>query len=364
LGVRWYAGGPLARETVTNETSKATKLVRVEVGDFIYNRLFAWKGSFGVIAPSLAGSYVSGEFPAFRTDPASLLPEYLFLYMSRPGIWDQILLESTGSTATSRNRWKEDRFLSMPIDLPPVQGQRRIVDLISSIDAATVDGEAMLASTEMLLGASREEAWFSQVNSCLPLSEVATIEARMVDPTHDDYRDLFHVGVAQIEKDTGRLVEGKTAEEDGLISSKFLFTPEDIIYSKIRPNLRKVALPRFTGLCSADAYPLRPKPGADPDFLREMLLSEAFTRAAVAKSGRTKMPKVNRTELFSIDVPNPATEVQRANGEVFRAIRESREATGRVVEDLAALRGQLLDALISGEHEIPSSYDRFLKEAS
>ena len=47
--------------------------------------------------------------------------------------------------------------------------------------------------------------------------------------------------------------------EDGVISGKYLFTDKHIIYSKIRPNLNKVALPDFDGLCSADAYPILPK---------------------------------------------------------------------------------------------------------
>jgi type I restriction enzyme, S subunit len=58
LGVRWYGGGPFHRETVTDETSKATQLFRVLEGDFIYNRLFAWKGSFGIIPPQLDGHFV------------------------------------------------------------------------------------------------------------------------------------------------------------------------------------------------------------------------------------------------------------------------------------------------------------------
>lgn len=136
LGVRWYGMGAFHRETVTTASSKANKFFRVHTGDFIYNRLFAWKGAFAVIEDELDGHCVSGEFPVFRTDPERLLPEYLFHYMARPQIWDRILLESTGSTATSRNRWKEDRFLSMEIDLPPIDVQRRIVDLISSIDQA------------------------------------------------------------------------------------------------------------------------------------------------------------------------------------------------------------------------------------
>ena len=62
LGVKWYAEGPFLRETVSSETSKATTLYRVSPGQFIYNRMFAWKGAFGIVGDGLAGSFVSNEF--------------------------------------------------------------------------------------------------------------------------------------------------------------------------------------------------------------------------------------------------------------------------------------------------------------
>ena len=55
------------------------------------------------------------------------------------------------------------------------------------------------------------------------------------------------------------LINLKTAKEEKLISGKFLFDTTMILYSKIRPYLMKVARPDFSGLCSADIYPLKPK---------------------------------------------------------------------------------------------------------
>ncbi|MCA1697235.1 MAG: restriction endonuclease subunit S, partial [Actinobacteria bacterium] len=135
LGVRWYGAGPFHRETVTDKTSKATQLFRVHEGDFIYNRLFAWKGSFGIIPPDFDGFFVSGEFPVFETDKSLLSPQYLNLLMCRPEVWVQVDRESTGSTTTSRNRWKEERFLQYQLALPAIEAQRRMVDLIAAVDA-------------------------------------------------------------------------------------------------------------------------------------------------------------------------------------------------------------------------------------
>ena len=51
-----------------------------------------------------------------------------------------------------------------------------------------------------------------------------------------------------------------------------------VLYSKIRPYLKKVARPDFQGLCSADIYPLKPTSNAiTRDFLFHLLLTKGFT---------------------------------------------------------------------------------------
>jgi len=147
LGVRWYGKGAFLREVVSSETTKAAFFYAVQPGDFIYNRLFAWKGSFGLIPPDLSGCYVSGEFPLFEVDPTRLDRIYLKLMMCEPSVWHQIEMESTGSTKASRNRWKEERFLGKIIDLPPVEEQRRIVDVVGAMDDQVAALEAQAAAT-------------------------------------------------------------------------------------------------------------------------------------------------------------------------------------------------------------------------
>src|ERR1039458_2853917 len=83
LGVRWYGQGPFHRETGVGGEIKASRLFEVRAGDFIYNRLFAWKGSFGVIGLDLDGSFVSGEFPVFQVDESQTMVDFINLVMCK-----------------------------------------------------------------------------------------------------------------------------------------------------------------------------------------------------------------------------------------------------------------------------------------
>ena len=135
LGIRLDGGGPFLRETITGSQSAATKLSKVEAGDFIYSRLFAWRGAFGVIASPFDGCYVSGEFPTFRPIQDILDTEFLRLWFRLPSTIKQVEENCTGSTPLTRNRFKENFFLDLEIPLPPLPEQQRIVARIEALAA-------------------------------------------------------------------------------------------------------------------------------------------------------------------------------------------------------------------------------------
>ena len=134
VGAHWYAKGLYVKEQKSGSEIQAKTLFEVKKGDFVYNRLFAWKGSFAVASKEVDGCFVSNEFPCFAALDA-VDPKFLWLYFSRSSAWSEALGLSSGSTPTSRNRLKEEQFLSMAVRLPPIDEQRRIVARIEQLAA-------------------------------------------------------------------------------------------------------------------------------------------------------------------------------------------------------------------------------------
>lgn len=159
LGARWYAKGLYTKAVKPGSEIRASNVYRVQKGDFVYNRLFAWKGSFAVASDENDGCYVSNEFPCFQCQSEIIIPEYLHYYFSREIAWLEALGLSTGGTPTSRNRLKQERLLAMTIPLPPLAEQRRIVAKIDHLAAKIEEARGLrglsVVEVEALLKSAR-----------------------------------------------------------------------------------------------------------------------------------------------------------------------------------------------------------------
>lgn len=121
-GVKWYAEGVFHRETVLGKEMSAKFVTPLVPGAVIYNRLFAWKESFAVVGPEHAGLCVSSEFPQFLPDTARVIPEFLYLFCTRPKTIEMVNAASAGSAAVSRNRFKEEEFLNLEMPVTAAGG--------------------------------------------------------------------------------------------------------------------------------------------------------------------------------------------------------------------------------------------------
>ena len=152
--------------------------------------------------------------------------------------------------------------------------------------------------------------------------DTVDMSTNMVNPKTGDYDDLLHIGPGNIESFTGRILDNvNTVKNDNLISGKFHFNPNDIIYGKINPQLAKYVHVDFEGLASADAYVLNSKNGVNQGFLFVELQTSGFYKYSVSVSMRTGMPKINRDELnqFSYLAPKNIEEQQRI-GSFFKQL--------------------------------------------
>ena len=366
LGVRWYGEGPFLREVVTSASSKATRLFEVHADDFIYNRLFAYKGSFGRVPHDLAGSFVSNEFPLFTCGAGVLDPRFLELYFQQPSVWSLVEQESVGTTA-SRSRWKEETFARHRIALPPLEVQRRIVDLIGAIDANV---EAL--ATEAAAGADTEGplietllARGSEGAQPVPLGEVGEfVRGRRF--TKDEYvpTGLGCIHYGQIHTHFGSVArKSLTFLPEESRSRLRLARPGDVVIAATSEDVEglgkaTVWLGDDDVAVHDDCYIFRHR--LDPKFASYVFASPWFQHQKKQYAGGTKVTRISGSDLARIAIPIPPIAVQRDIGEALGALSDHVSAVRVELETVRQLRTSTLTALLSQRFEIPETFDQLL----
>ena len=133
VGMRLYGLGPFHRELKPAEMIRKKTHFVIREGDVIYNKLFAWKGTFGIVPPELDGMLVSDKFPTYELDSSRVSPEYLRWCFRLPSLWEQARRLSVGSAALSKLTLNPPRFLELEIPLPPLAKQQHVAETLDRL---------------------------------------------------------------------------------------------------------------------------------------------------------------------------------------------------------------------------------------
>lgn len=298
--------------------------------------------------------YIVSHLMGIEPQESILLSDWLYYVICQIDMMDY-------SDNTGYPSLKKSNVEKIEIPLPPLSEQKRIVKILNEQMAAIEKARKAVCDyfdTTNILSSAYLRNIFSQDNlkrwPKKQFGDISQITAKQVNPTLPEYRDLPHVNGENIESGTGRLTYLNTAAEELMISGKYLFPKGSVLYSKLRPYLRKVALVDFDGVCSADMYPIQvDSKYLRPDFVAWLLLSDEFTNYAVSESQRARMPKLNRKQLFSWEAPVPPLDEQKEMINKLMLQMERATILNQKVEELVntieALPSALLRKAFRGE---------------
>jgi type I restriction enzyme S subunit len=289
----------------------ASKLYRVEMGDFVYNRLFAWKGSFAVADAQCHGCHVSNEFPCFRSNEERLDVRFLHYYFSQESSWSAALGLSEGATPTSRNRLKQAALLSLEVPLPSIEEQRRIVARIDAVQQQLQQADTLRLSIDhdiASLLAVRFQETLKQAE-WLPMRVVAPIVRR--DVVVDHQSNYAELGIRSFGKGTFHKPTLSGIE----LGSKRVYRiePGDLMFSNVFAweGAIAVAKPEDTGRVGSHRFiSCAPNDGlVTAEYLRYYFLTDEgmskIRDASPGGAGRNRTLGLSKLMELKVPIPNP-----------------------------------------------------------
>lgn len=173
-----------------------------------------------------------------------------------------------------------------------------------------------------------------------PLRKVAPAITAQIAFAPDEH--VWQLSLDQIESETGEIVGKRYAAASDAGASTFNFDTGNVLYSKLRPYLNKVAIPDEAGIATTELIPLRPDPKTlNPRFLAYYLRSPGFVNQASHHVAGAKMPRVVMDWFWEHEAPIPSPKEQSRIVELLdeadRLRRLRREADAKASRILPAL---------------------------
>jgi restriction endonuclease S subunit len=273
---------------------------------------------------------------------SDVLREYLYLLLGAQDLSEGSGRAVKGSTLNSKS------LAVIPLLLPPMDEQKRIVDLVSSVDAYIDSLQQQVDSARLARNAVLHELLSAGGDD-------------WTETTLGELCDIYQsetISKAKMDDSAEYIVYGA----NGPVGRYSRFNHEDpeVVVTCRGATCGVVNMTPSNCWITGNAMVVTPKDNrATKGFLFWALQTTVDVQATISGSAQ---PQITRTGLAPSKIRVPPLVEQNRIVDVVSSIDDVIHATEQVVVDSKNLRSGLLSDLLSGEHEIPKSYDQLLED--
>lgn len=307
--------------------------------------LIAWDGAnAGTVSFDLEGAIGStiSKISIKESKKKKLLPQYLGIFLQYKE--DYLRQTTTGATIPHINK---QALVQLAVPLFTLEIQNRIIELNNNLGSIIAKRREQIDALDALVGSLFVEISEQVEGALVHFKTVASIETNIVND-FASFSDEYYLGVEDIEKKTGKILKQVKVRDAKIKSNKNRFTRGTILYSKIRPNLNKVALPDFDGLVSTDVFPIKCGDKINKYYLLHEMRSEKFVIYATLNSSGANIPRVNRKTVENYTFKLPPIDLQNRFADYVTSIEAQKESLRASLSELETLFDALMQAAFSG----------------
>jgi restriction endonuclease S subunit len=324
-------------------------------------------GCPGLVTENEAGLCIQNTVIRCRVkNPEVFHPEFQYQVL-RYMYWRRDFAELCAGTTIMHLGQKRAELV--PILLPPLPEQKRIVDLISSVDSYIETLQQQLESAKKSRNAVLHELLTAGGDDWIEttLGEVTHINPEQAKD-FDSERLIKYVDLSTVTFDNGIDSEiDPIPFNEAPGRARRIVRENDVIVATVRPYLKGFAFVNkdfneqiaSTGFCviRADSQLIL------PELVWALVGSDDFVDFLIGRSTGSSYPAVRPIDISEFNFMLPPFKDQETVSQLIRTFDQLIKDSTNLINTTQNLRSGLLSNLLSGKHEIPSSYDKVIGAA-
>jgi type I restriction enzyme S subunit len=345
----------LYRGSFGEAPGRARRVIRTQ--DVLVSTVRPYLRGFALVPEFLDGEIASTGFAVLRAKPTRILPGLVWAIVGMNNFVDYLMDRATGSSYPAV---RPEDISSFTFCLPPLVEQKRIVDVVASVDAY-VDALQKQADSAR---AARNAVLHELLSAGGDGWTETTLGGVAVFYNGKAYKqdELLAAGRYRVLRVGNFFSNGNWYWSDLELDANKYCDNGDLLYAwsaSFGPRIwtdEKVIY--HYHIWKVEENPLL----VEKKFLYYWLEDDVQRMKRDAGTGSIMM-HITKGEIEARAVVLPPIEEQKRIVEIVSSMDDLIQSTEQAVVDAKNLRSGLLSDLLSGDHEIPASYDSFLGAA-
>jgi len=291
--------------------------------------------------------------------------EPLFLLYKLKHLRLKGLFKNMSKKAVNQASINQTELGRVKVILPPLPEQKKIAEILSTVDKAIEKVDQAIEKTERLKKGLMQELLTKGIGhtefkdteigripkdwEVVRLRDVCNQRKEVTIPCgrgESKYVGLEHINSGELTLHTYGL-------DTEVKSSKFKFYEGDILYGKLRPYLDKAVLVNFKGICSTDLLVLTPiKSKTLAEFLIWIVHSNKFKWHAISTTSGTNHPRTSWKAMSKFRFGLPPLPEQKKIAEILSTVDKRLELLRKRKEKLERIKRGLMNDLLTGRKRV------------
>lgn len=243
-------------------------------------------------------------------DENVIMQKFIPLLFQCDTFWEFAEKNKKGSTNFFLN-WSD--FEKFEFDLPAIEKQKKIVDVLWSIDNTIDTYNNVIKASDELVKSQFIEMFYGKDYPLKTIGDVVDRNISRVSKVFKQTDEIQYLDISSIDNTTKSVTKlTKYILKDAPSRAQYVLKEGDIVYSTVRPNLQNIAINRSedknvvgsTGFCI-----LRCKE-VTSGYMWGVVTGAKFTEEMVSRTNGSNYPAVNDKTIYAYKIPIAPIEQQ------------------------------------------------------
>ena len=272
-----------------------------------------------------------------------LLQDFLPILMQSDSFWEYLMANQSGSVNPFIKWGTLEKYC---FDLPDISTQKQYCTIIWNLQELINELETQTALLDQLVKSRFTEMFGTPTGNekQWPTETMKSVAPAIQSNNKPRSEGNWLLNLDAIQSNSGEVLFKNRVPKSEVNGSIMAFSPDHVLYSKLRPYLNKVAVPDEYGFGTTELIPLLPdRTKLTRTYLAHLLRSDAFVSKFSSAVAGTKMPRVTMDVFWKFNIPLPPISLQEKFASFVEQVDKSKFELQKHLDDTKRLQKALIN---------------------